>query len=235
MQRYFATNEHLKLSRQDIHHITNVMRMRPNDKIEVVYNKEVYLCHINSITSDDVSIVKDERLIQADKNTCYITVALGLIKEQKFDFVLQKLTELGANKIIPLKMERSVVKIESNKVISKLERWQRICKEASEQAHLNEMPIVGEITNLDGIEDDYDLKIVCSLSKDANKIKEVLSNVQNCGRILVVVGPEGGITDKEEQMLVYKKFIRVSLGSNILRSETTPIYILSVLNYELMR
>ena len=112
MQRYFAKeyNDKIILRDSDIHHIKNVMRMKIDDRIEVVFDKKLYICNIDSMEPlilSIIDIINEENKINLD-----VIVALGLVKEQKMDLILQKLTELGVNEIIPVNMERSIVKME---------------------------------------------------------------------------------------------------------------------------
>ena len=87
MQRYFALNKNLKLSDKDIHHITNVMRMKINDKIEIVYDKKVYLCNIDDIKKDDVvtSIIEEKK--DDHELEVKVTIAVPLVNEKKIDFI----------------------------------------------------------------------------------------------------------------------------------------------------
>ncbi|MDD3048368.1 MAG: RsmE family RNA methyltransferase [Bacilli bacterium] len=234
MQRYFATNKSLNLEASDLHHITNVMRMKKGDKIEIINDEKAYLCQIDDIDNFKISII--EEIVRDIDKRCSITLGQALIKENNFDLILQKATELGVNNIIPLKMERSIVKIDIKKEHSKVDRWSKICKEAAEQTHRNNIPDISKPMKLNEIDfNQYDLKLLCSLSEEAKKIKEVLPKYKNCDKMLIVVGPEGGITKTEEEKLVKDGFIKVSLGTNVLRSETVPIYLLSILNYEFTR
>jgi 16S rRNA (uracil1498-N3)-methyltransferase len=236
MQRYFAINKDLELSNSDIFHINRVMRMKINDKIEVVYDKRLFLCEIDNL---DVNSVKLNVLEEKDNNNelnSGVTIAISLVNEQKWDYILQKATELGVNEIIPLELSRTLIKIDKNKADKKYERWTKICKEASEQSHRIVIPNILEIMSInDLIKTDYDLKLVCSTKGCTINLKQILSNYKNCGRILVVIGPEGGISDKEEEILVSNDFKRVSLGNFILRVETAPLFFMSAINYESMR
>ena len=150
--------------------------------------------------------------------------------------ILQKLTELGVNKIIPVKMERSIVKLDEKRFKKKKERWISICKEASEQSKRNKIP---EITDIMTIEDlinyDCDLRAVCSVKTDVNLISKYLQNNQKCDKMLFVIGPEGGISDIEENILSSNGFDLVSLGTRVLRVETACIYIASIVNFCSMR
>ena len=163
-----------------------------------------------------------------------IILAIPLLKEQKMDLVLQKATELGVTKIIPVTMERSIVKLDDSKEVKKIDRWSKICKEASEQSKRNSIPVISNIMTLKELVKEEGIKIVCSTIEKENNLKKFLTEHKNYDKIIIVVGPEGGISSKEEEYLVSEGFTRVSLGKRIMRVETVPIFILSALNYEFM-
>ena len=234
MQRYFAknkVNEKLELLESDIYHIKKVMRMNINDNVEVVYNKKVYLCKI--VDNYEIEIIKE---IEEDNELSVdVTVAIGMVKEQKFDLILQKLTELGVKEIIPLIMERSIVKLDNSKINKKLDRWNMICKEASEQSKRNIVPkVLTPITLKELVTLDYDKKLICSVKQHDNFINSYLHFEGKCAKMLIVIGPEGGVSDKEEEFLNNNGFVSVSLGSRVLRVETAAIYVASVINYSCM-
>ncbi|MDD4283034.1 MAG: RsmE family RNA methyltransferase [Bacilli bacterium] len=235
MQRYFAkekNNNQLILNNDDFYHIKTVMRMKENDRIEVVYNKILYLCTLGSSNLEEINIVKE--LEHNIDNRVNITLIIPLLKEQKMDLIFQKATELGVNKIIPIIMERSIINIDKNKFNKKRERWNRICKEASEQSKRIDVPIITDLKKLKDLDKLEGLKLVCSTSKDIMSVKMCLKNNDKCDRINIVIGPEGGITENEEKILVSLGFNRVTLGNRILRVETVPMVILSIINYEFM-
>ena len=116
MQRYFTKEklgDYLILEESDIHHIKNVMRNKVGNKIECIYDKELYICEIEDLTSPKVKIIekKEEKV----SNMPEVCIAVALVKEQKMDLILKKLTELGISKIIPVSMERSIVKLDKKK------------------------------------------------------------------------------------------------------------------------
>lgn len=231
MQRYFCkekVNNNFILSNDDYYHITKVMRMKTNDKIEVVYNRNVYECLLD--INEDI-LITPIKSIETHNDQKEITLVIPLLKEQKMDLVLQKSTELGVNKIIPLITERSIVKdIDEEK---KLLRWSKICKEASEQSKRNVIPMITKIKsikelNIDGV------KLVCSTNEKTENIKMFLHSQNIYDKMTIVVGPEGGLSPKEEQQLNELGFKSVTLGNRIMRVETVPIFMLSVLNYENM-
>lgn len=232
MQRYFAKeikDSNVILEDTDIHHIKTVMRMKVNDKIEVIFNEKLYICTIENIDKVKLKIEKIEE--ENNELDTEIIVALGLVKEQKMDLILQKLTELGVTKIIPVSMERSIVKLDNKKEEKKLVRWNMICKEASEQSKRNIVPIVTKVVNIKELSNiNADLKLVCSVSEKDNMIYNYIEK-GNYNSILLVIGPEGGISSKEEEYLKSNSFELVSFGNLVLRVETACIYIASVLNY----
>jgi 16S rRNA (uracil1498-N3)-methyltransferase len=235
MQRYFSNefkDNKFTLNNDDLYHIIKVMRMKTGDNVEVVYDHKVYLCELNINENVEVSKVK---LYSEDvKNDIKRVLIIPLLKEQKFDLILQKATELGVDEIIPVEMERSIVKLTNDKIDKKIERWTKICKEASEQSKRTDIPTITKVKKLSELKDLDGLKMVCSTTEKENLLKKFLTVNTNYDKINIVIGPEGGISPREEDKLVELGFQRVSLGKRIMRVETVPMFVLSVLNYEFM-
>ena len=230
MQRYFAKEKNKNkfiLNNDDLRHIKVVMRMNVNDKIIVVYKEESYLCNINK--NYEIKII--EKLENISDIVPKVSLIVPVLKEQKLDYILQKSTELGVDEIILYYSNRGVIK-ENEKVLKKLERWQKILKEASEQSHRLNIPSL-KISKLEEIEL-KEINLVCSTLEKSNFIKNTLKTINICDKINVVIGPEGGLDKKEEELLINKGFIPVTLGSRILRVETVPLFIMSIINYEFM-
>lgn len=236
MQRYFKdTNlDIFELSSDDSYHITKVMRNKIGDKVEVVIDKNLYICEI--INLDNLVTVKKLEEVECDSELpCHVTIAQSLVKEQKMDLILQKCCELGASEIIPINTTRSIVKLEK-KETKKIDRWNKILKEASEQSKRVVIPKVNEIMDIKDLAKlDYDIKILCSVNELSTSIKKVLSKDLNNVKIVLVIGPEGGFTDNEEKILMDNGFISTSFGNRVLRTETASLYALSIINYILMR
>lgn len=236
MQRYFSNkldNNKFQLNKDDLYHISRVMRMKTGDNIEVVYNSEVYICDLE-INNNEVSAIIKSKEENKEIDNIEKVLIIPLLKENKMDLILQKATELGVSKIVPVIMERSIIKLEKDRESKKLERWNKICKEASEQSKRVNIPIITEVKTLKDLENESGLKIVCSTKEKDNTIKKFLNNNKDYNKINIVIGPEGGIAPKEEDYLNSIGFESISLGNNIMRVETVPMYILSVINYENM-
>lgn len=235
MQRYFKdTNlDIFDLSNDDSYHIIKVMRNKIGDKIEVVIDKKLYICEIIQI-NDLVTVKRVEKVECNSELPCYVTIAQSLVKEQKMDLILQKSCELGVSEIIPINTTRSIVKLDK-KETKKVERWNKILKEASEQSKRIVIPKINEIMDIkDIVKLDYDIKILCTVNELSMSLKEVLEKNLHDLKILLVIGPEGGFTDTEEKILIENGFISTSFGSRVLRTETASLYALSIINYIFM-
>ena len=236
MQRYFTNkkvdNEFI-LNDDDLYHIKTVMRMKDNDQIIVVMDKKAYLCCLENV-KDNIKIIIKNELPKVDYNTPDVTLIIPILKEQKMDLILQKSTELGVSKIIPIITKRSIVKVNESSQDKKIDRWRRIVKEASEQSHRVEIPEVLPIRTIDQLKDLDGFNLVCSTKEKVKNIKLVMKNVKTCDKINLVIGPEGGLDELEEEMLNKMGFESITLGNRIMRVETVPLFLLSVINYEFM-
>ncbi|MEG0994454.1 MAG: RsmE family RNA methyltransferase [Bacilli bacterium] len=236
MQRYFAkelVDDTFTLSKEDTYHIVTVMRLNINDLVEVVYKEEMYISKIISLCNlIKVQIVN--KVVNNYSKRPNITICQSLVKEAKMDLILQKATELGVSSIIPIKTTRGLVKLDA-KEDKKIKRWQTIVKEASEQSKRLDIPIITKTKSLkEIIKGDYTYKILLSVNETSINVKKVLSKVLSNDTIIIVIGPEGGFTNEEEELLIKGDFISTSLGDLVLRTETASISILSMINYIMM-
>ena len=237
MQRYFVNNKEndiFILNNDDSHHVINVMRMNINDIVEIVYDNNLYTAKISEL-SIPVKCKEIERILIDKKEIPKVIIAQALVNEQKMDYILQKSCELGVSEIIPIITSRSVVKYDK-KEDKKIIRWNKILKEASEQSKRVDIPKLDKVLDINElINIDASLKLVCSVKEKSKTIKSILSNANISDTIIFVIGSEGGLSPKEEDMLIDNGFIPVSFGSNVLRTETASSFILSAVNYEFMR
>lgn len=236
MQRYFARKKgqnSFLLDDLDLHHIRHVMRMRNHDLIEVVFDQTLYLCEIDQIESN-IQILLKERKKAFEESIPKVTLIIPLLKEQKMDLILQKATELGVDQIIPIITTRSMIHLDSKRETKKLERWNRICKEASEQAHRLSVPILSSIKTIEQLGTIDGVKFVCSTFEKKQNLKKLLKKNPKCDKISIAIGPEGGFSIQEEEQLNKQGFDSITLGNRIMRVETVPLFVLSIINYEFM-
>ena len=235
MQRYFidknqVNNNIITIKGDDVHHIKTVMRMSINDKVLVCDEEQTYLCSIVSITNC-VELEIIETLNDNVEMNINVTVAHGLVRREKMEEVVRRLVELGCYSYVPVNMTRSVVK---HKEIN-IDRLNKIIKEASEQSQRNKLMKINEVISFNDLLkniNNFDLVLFAhTLYKDqVNLFNEIKNN--HAKNILVIVGPEGGFDDKEvEKLIKFENLKPISLGKRILRTETAPLYIMSVLGF----
>ncbi|GIN20043.1 MAG TPA: 16S rRNA (uracil(1498)-N(3))-methyltransferase [Bacillus bacterium] len=251
MQRYFINEpfngqESAVISGEDYHHITRVMRMKPGDRLYVVFEGgEAGIGMIDSIMNSSVEIrITGWEEAKSKELPVEVTIASGLPKGDKWEWIIQKGTELGASQFVPFIAARSIVKWEEKKASKKLDRWKKIAKEAAEQSHRQKIPRISEplsFKQLLTLGDSFDYKAVAYEEAAKNGEKSGLAQIfTSAGRdnaILLVFGPEGGFEEEETEQLQANGFKLVGLGPRILRTETAPLYALSAVSYhfELMR
>lgn len=240
MQRYFIdedlTNKlQLNLPADDLHHVKNVMRNLNGDEI-ICLDKlgQVYQGIIEDIETGLVKITGE--LDEFNELDVDVTLVYALPKGDKFELVLQKATELGVKRIVPLLTRRCVVKSDTTKFAKKIARYQKILKEATQQSRRNCIP---EITNVIKLEQlsaylgDYNLVAFEEMAKVGEHmiLKQTLDQLKPGDSITIIVGSEGGFDDDEIVMMNKIGIKACSLGKRILRSETAPLYFLSVIGY----
>ncbi|MFP5109162.1 16S rRNA (uracil(1498)-N(3))-methyltransferase [Neobacillus sp. C211] len=249
MQRYFvkqrANGNRFLIDEEDRHHIVKVMRMQLGDQIICVDPEgKQAVCALAEIT--DTSVVAD--VVQwkdiGSELPISITIASGLPKGDKLEWIIQKGTELGAHQFLPFSAARSVVKWDEKKAAKKIDRWQKIAKEAAEQSHRAFLPEVSSAISFKELISksiDFDYKLVAfeeeSRNGETSVFASTLNKMSKGNSLLLVFGPEGGLSDAEVQQLKNNDFAVCGLGPRILRTETAPLYTLAAISYhfELMR
>lgn len=231
MYRYFSQDlngEKPILCDEDIHHIFHVLRLNKGEKFEIVCRGLIYDCEIINDKVFDYKYISSRKLVDNKYKT---TLMLAFSKSDKLELVLQKCTEIGADHFLIYQSERSVAKIDKQSFIKKSERYRKIIREASMQSKRNDIPSIDFIDDVNTMDwAPYDGKFIAYEKSDSrltNNFKLIKSKMNS----IFVVGPEGGFSDDEIAFFEEKQFIFISLGKNILRCETAPIYISSVVSY----
>jgi len=235
MQRYFIDkdlikNEELILTESEAHHIKDVMRYKKSDKIIInTFKGKVFLAEIKDFIKKEVLVEIIEE-IKSDYKPLNLDLGISLIKKDNFELILQKTTEIGIKKIIPLKTERSIIKIDD--FSKKKQRYETIIKEASEQSERTILPIIDDYSDISSLDlSVYNHKFVCYAREDSLTFNEALKLVKPEENVLVLIGPEGGFSQTELKDLTEKGFISLSLGKTILRAETAAIYVASIFRF----
>ncbi len=200
----------------DINHMKNVYRYKAGDKIRIVDGEKEYLCEIDSLDKKEVVARIIESKDDTYSNNIEIDIAIGILKKDKMDLLIQKLTELGINKIIPLITKRNTVKIKEKK-----DRWDKISQEALKQCRGVKFVKIEEPKTIEGLEISNYAKVIVLYENEEN-LK--LNNLDlKCGPILYIIGSEGGFDENEIKHFKENGAIIASLGKRILRAETAAI------------
>ena len=246
MPRFFVKNEQIKgttieILGEDVKHIKNVLRKQIGDNIEICDQdtEKSYICEIEKIGNESILTNIIEELQSYDDNI-KVDIYQGLPKADKMELIIQKSVELGVNSIIPVAMKRCVVKIESKDESKKIARWQKIAESAAKQSGRSTIPEIKNIVNIAKIIQlikEYDCVIVAYENEKNNTIKrellEIKEKVHDKVKIAVIIGPEGGLEEKDVELLKHNGAKIVTLGHRILRTETVALNVLSVIMYEL--
>lgn len=240
MHRFFidssaADCREIVIRGDDVVHITRVLRLSEGDEITVC-DAEAFdcLCRVAAVSKDEVTAEVLQRTPNpAEPNVC-ITLYQGVPKGDKLDTVVQKCVELGAVKIVPVAMKRSVAVIKDP--VKRAQRLQKIAYEAAKQCGRGRVPEVGCAMNFAQAVAEAAKADICLLPYEGEKlrsIKTVLSEVKDVKNISIFIGPEGGFDLSEVELAKQNGFAVVSMGPRILRTETAPLAAITAVMYEL--
>ena len=235
MHRFYAdpaqSDEHLfVLGAEDARHAGRVLRLCPGDEAEVFWNGHRFLAALESLSADRVTL-HPLSLLPSTEPSLSVTLFQGLPKSDKMDWIVQKSVELGVFRIVPVVFSRCVVRLDEKESARKQERWQRIAREAGKQSGRCRIPEVCSpvpVSALSSYFDECDRVVVpweeCSCGGPLAFVKEYPS-LSSLG---IVIGPEGGISADEINILEGMGCESVTLGRRILRTETAGLAALSV-------
>ena len=245
MYKFFVNEEQIvedkiNIFGKDVNHIKNVLRLEVGENIYIC-NKctsKSYMCKLIKVENNSIICKILEELTETTETNTYIHIFQGLPKADKFEFIIEKCTEIGVKEITPVSMKRSIVKLEEKDKLKKLERWKKIAEVGAKQSKRDRILVVNNIINFENIFEkvkDYDILIVAYEEEKEKTLRSVLNKYkdkQNL-KIAVIIGPEGGIDENEIKLCLENNFNPVTLGKRILRTETAPIVISSNILYEL--
>lgn len=229
-----------------IHHIKDVLRYKINDKIEVCDKQgNVYLSVIEKMAAENMElkicletarregIVSCSNNVQSEKKI-KITAACAIPKKARFDDIVDKLTQLGVERIIPLETERVIIRLDQDKRISRLSRWRKIALNAAKQSQRLTLPAIDAVTDIKDVlskQEDFDLKLIPNLIDGAVTLREIFVKNHKVDSVLILIGPEGDFTPREIAAAKKAGCIPVSLGKLILRVDTAVIAVTSFIKF----
>ena len=247
MKRIFledVTAEKITIIGNDAHHLACSLRARRGDKITAVDKRgrsaviELVDFDRNAINAQRISDIREIPV------TRKIILADCLPKQNRLDNIIEKATELGVDEIVPLISDRTIARPNSFREKSKLERWARIAKETAEQCARDTIPEIGNIRDLETwleeimpLDEKNFFLLFCWEKEQTTTVHEVLSAYKNSGagkNLIVLIGPEGGFSDREVHKITAAGGVSVTLGKRVLKTDTAAICALAMINYEFM-
>ena len=202
-------------------HLVRVLRARMGEDFDIAAGESVRRGRITSVKEDRVEFELGEEISAA--RMIEITLVLAIFKFDRMEWAIEKCTELGVSRIVPVISRRtdSHLAVASAK---RVERWQRIARQASEQSRRTTPPeILPPIRFADALTGAAALRIVLAESEERTLLRDVLKSNASAAAIILAVGPEGGWTEDELQSFQQAGWISASLGNTILRAETAAI------------
>lgn len=235
----------IRITGSDVNHIKNVIRLKPGDEISVSngIDGRDYRCGIVEITEDAVRC--ELRFIKEDGVELPAKVYLfqGLPKGDKMEFIIQKMVELGVYEIIPVAMQRCVVKLDDKKAKSKIARWQGIAEAAAKQSKRGIVPQIHHVmtykealayaSDMDCRLVPYEMEENLEGASGMEGTKKIIEAIRPGKSVAVFIGPEGGFDDSEIQSAISEGMKPITLGKRILRTETAGMTVMAWIMYQL--
>lgn len=239
MHRFFIEKEQIeenkiKIIGNDVKHIKDVIRLRKGEKVEVVLEKEIYICQIENLSKKEINLRVIEKYKGKNEPKREIVLYQGLAKGNKMDLIIQKATEIGVKKVYPLMSHRSIVRFKDEKrEKSKVSRWNQIANEAAKQSKRDILPEVENIIDFDSMIQllENEKNIIVPYEEEIKKSIGQSLIKTNTQKVHLIIGPEGGFEEEEIKRLKDIGAHIVSLGPRILRTETAGIVAATIILY----
>jgi len=224
-----ASHSEIELDEAASHYLAKVLRMQAGRDL-ILFNGEggEYAGQITQVTKKSVAVALGGFSADNRESPLQLELAIGISRGERFDYVLQKATELGVSKITPLLTERTEVKVSSDRQEKMHERWQHIIISACEQCQRNMLPELGEPQKIDDWLSNCQAELRFVLHhRDSQKLPAEKSPQS----VALLVGPEGGLSESEIELAKNKEFAALTLGPRVLRTETAPVTAISLVQY----
>ena len=240
MGRFFVPREAVRGNRivvegEEAHHIRNVMRLKESDEVVVFDGQGREYAGVIRETGPHgvvIDVLRTRELPVAGGVS--LTLAQAIPKKEKMDYIVEKATELGVRRIVPIRTERTVVAIAGEKGRVRAERWRRIAREAAKQCGSPTIPAVEEVVDFDAFVRSlkgYDMSLMACLAGEVMPVKEALKTPKP-ETLLIFIGPEGDFTKKEIALARSNGARLVSLGPRVLKSDTAGLVLITMVQYE---
>lgn len=241
MHRFFIKEEQIGqdeiwIRGGDVNHIKNVLRMKTGDKVFLSCENDLeYECSLEEFSEDGIRArILDIHGMETELKT-ELVLYQGLPKGDKMEWIIQKAVELGAARIVPVRMKRCVVRLDEKKAEKKVRRWNAIAQSAAKQARRGVIPQVSEVVDFQtAVKDAEGLDMLLVPYEEARGMEEsrkILRQGKEKASIGIMIGPEGGFDREEIELAKEAGGDIITLGKRILRTETAGMTVLSILMF----
>ena len=210
------------------HHLARVARLRPDERVEVTDHEKLYIARVAAVSGKSVEFAIETE-IEAPPRERPVCLMLAVIKFARFEWAVEKTTELGVTSIVPLLADRSDRGLAAA-AAKRSERWRRIADDAAQQARRMAPPRIEPPVNLDQALAEVEDADCFILDRDGALLPDVLRQTHrpSTRKVVLLVGPEGGWSDREREAAPARGFTAVRLGPNVLRTETAAVAAVAV-------
>ena len=239
MHRFFTPEKNISagqiniLERDTIHHIKDVLWLKIEEEV-MIFDElgNEYRAKIEALSNEAIKLKINEKMPINKMGKLKVTIACAIPKNSKFDDIVDKLTQLGVDRIIPMVTERVIIKLDKHKEALRKARWEKIALNASEQSKRSGLVVIDGPTNISDLianSSGFDLKLIPTLQGQRNSLKDAFNHAPK--NLLILIGPEGDFTEDEVALAMDSGFIPVSLGKEVLRVETAAVLVASFIKF----
>lgn len=243
MRRFFVeelrTDKKLfSITGPESRHMIKVLRMETGDQLILIDGKGArFLASIESASFREVLVRLEESLPQSPPSPIRTILCQALLKSRNMDYLIQKTSELGVDCIYPFCSERTVVRLDGDKVAKRIQHWSKVAQSSAKQCDRGMPAEIGPLSGfrelIDKTETQDALKVILWEEEDSREFKDLLNGSPDWKIFIGIVGPEGGFSKNEVNEARDAGFVSVSLGNRILRAETAAITMTAIVQYEL--
>jgi 16S rRNA (uracil1498-N3)-methyltransferase len=220
---------------EQLHHLKDVLRLKAGDTVVVFDTGGKEYDGVITAIEKKQAVITVTASKPARRTQVKFTIACAIPKGDRMDDVIDQLTQLGVECIIPMAAERVVVKLDDAKKETRLKRWRTIAQNAALQSQRNTLPLIEPVTGVAGVvsqSQEFDLKLIPHLTGERTLIKDVLAG-RRPKNIIVLIGPEGDFTPGEVALALGAGFVAVSLGDTVLRVATAAVAVAGYIKFAL--
>lgn len=228
MRRFFGKRkgDKILICDDEYNHLKNVLRIKVGDEVIVSLNTDMeYVCEVESLGKNAVCKINGENICSVNPKKD-ITLFQAVCKRPKFEFIVQKATEIGMSKVVPFMSDYCIAKVTENKI----ERLNSIVENACKQCERTKKTEISEVMDVDKIIEkfkDYDIVLFANERTDVGEEVKKLTKYKKIG---IIVGSEGGFSQKEKEKFIEAGCVSISLGKRILRCETASVAMMSIVS-----